>query len=188
MGASLDMQETVRETVQIEEEAADAFPDDRANIFTTAGTAGYNRDTNRQDKEDGHDVVGEDWPNDNEEDNDDRHFEDMSDVEFEEYMNQRRTEADNEEMSNIGSRKSSEGWDNMHIVHPNGIHRLPVVTCLCWGPNEAVLDLAFVHFLLTTFTTLRTLFTTAVLDDFRFANLECKASANQYWQRLLLDM
>ena len=182
--ASLDMQKTVRETVQIQEDAADAFPNDRANIFTTAGTAGYDRDTNRQDKEDGHDVVGEDWPNDDEEDNDDRHFEDMSDVEFEEYMNQQRTEADNEEMSNIGSRKSSEGWDDVRIVHSNGIHRLPVVTCLCRGPNEAVLDLAFLHFLPTTFTRLRTLFTTAVLDDFRFANLECKASANQYWQRL----
>jgi len=117
MYASLDMQKTVRETVQIEEDAADAFPDDRANIFTTAGTAGNDLDTNHQDKEDGHDVVGEDWPDDNEEDDDDRHFEDMSDVEFEEYMNQRQTEANNEEMSNIGSQKSSEGWDDMCIVH-----------------------------------------------------------------------
>ena len=55
MCASLDMQKTVRETMQIEEDATDAFPNDRVNIFTTASTAGYDRDTNRQDKEDGDD-------------------------------------------------------------------------------------------------------------------------------------
>jgi len=121
------MQKTVRETVQIEEDAANAFPDDRANIFTTAGTAGYDRDTNCQDKEDGRDVVGEDWPDDNEEDDDDRHFEDMSDVEFEEYMNQQRTEADNEEMSNIGSRKSPMSLDHYRYL-PQCTHNRTGVT------------------------------------------------------------
>jgi len=194
MCASLDMQKTVRETVQIHEDAADTFPKDRPNIFATAGTAGYDRDTSHQDKEDGHDVLGEDWRDDDEEDDDGHHFQDMSEVEFEEYMNQQRTEeADNEEMSNIGSWKStegrdsqkgSEGRDDVRVVHSNGIHRLLVVTCSCRGPDEAVLDLAFSHFLPTTFTRLRTLFMTAVLDDFWVANLECKASANQYWQCL----
>jgi len=46
------------------------------------------------------------------------------------------------------------------------------------------LDLAYQRFLPTTFTKLSTMFTMAVLDDFRLANLECKTSAYQYWQRL----
>jgi hypothetical protein len=38
--------------------------------------------------------------------------------------------------------------------------------------------------ILTSFTCYRTLFTHATLDDFRIANLECKASAYQYFQKL----
>jgi len=39
------------------------------------------------------------------------------------------------------------------------------------------LDLAYHRFLPTTFTKLSTMFTMAVLDDFRLANLECKILA-----------
>lgn len=70
------------------------------------------------------------------------------------------------------------------IVHTNGVHHLPLVTCGCRGPEEVFLDLANARFLPTSFSRISTVFTTAVLDDFRLSNLECKVSAYQYWQRL----
>jgi CxC2 like cysteine cluster associated with KDZ transposases len=70
------------------------------------------------------------------------------------------------------------------IVHVNGVHRLPVLTCACRGVEEVALDLAYAGFLPTSFSRLSTLFSMAVLDDCRLANLECKVSGYQYWQRL----
>jgi len=70
------------------------------------------------------------------------------------------------------------------VVHDNGVHHLPLLICGCQGPEDMYLDLASARFLPTSFSRISTLFTTAVLDDFRLSNLECKASAYQYWQRL----
>ena len=70
------------------------------------------------------------------------------------------------------------------VIHTNGLHQIRVVTCACRGPEDAILDLVNSRVLPTSFSRLSTLFTTAVLDDFRITNLECKASAYQYWQRL----
>jgi hypothetical protein len=70
------------------------------------------------------------------------------------------------------------------IVHVNGVHHLPVLTCGCRGQEQVALDMAHSRFLPTSFSRLSTMFTMAVLDDFRLANLECKASGYQYWQRL----
>jgi len=68
------------------------------------------------------------------------------------------------------------------VVHVNGVHHLPVLTCDCRGSDQVSLDLAYQRFLPTTFTKLSTMFTMAVLNDFRLANLKCKTSAYQYWQ------
>jgi len=74
--------------------------------------------------------------------------------------------------------------DMVCLIHTNGVHRLLVVICGCRGPDEIFLDLAFCRLVPTSFTRIKTLFTSVVLDDFRITNLECKALANQYWQRL----
>lgn len=72
----------------------------------------------------------------------------------------------------------------VRIVHINGIHYTPLVYCDCRGITARDTDLMFARLVPTSFVRYRTLFTTAVLDDFRLSNLECKASAYQYWQKL----
>ena len=117
------------------------------------------------------------------------------DDEFAEYMdrlwNRDRTAADRVKPSQCGesTNEDAEGTlnsksDMLRVVHTNGVHRMPVITCACRGPEDVFLDLAYSRFLPTSFTRVKTLFTTAVLDDYRITNLECKASAYQYWQRL----
>jgi hypothetical protein len=110
---------------------------------------------------------------------------DPDDDAFEEYMNniyREETEEDGDEDPHEYGVMLESG--TCSVVHTNGLHRLHVVTCGCRGPEEAILDLVNCRMLPTSFSRLSTLFTTAVLDDFRLTNLECKASAYQYWQRL----
>lgn len=72
----------------------------------------------------------------------------------------------------------------VRIIHTNGIHFIALVTCDCHGAAERDTNLMNARLVPTSFVWYRTLFTTAVLDDFRITNLECKASAYQYWQKL----
>lgn len=72
----------------------------------------------------------------------------------------------------------------LSIVHHNGIHHLAVITCTCQGEDGAAIDLIFSGFIPTTFHHICTVFTTKVLDMFRFSNLELKASAYQYFHLL----
>ena len=72
----------------------------------------------------------------------------------------------------------------VRVVHPNGVHHIALVYCTCRGHESAHSDLMAQRLIPTSFTRYRTLFTHAVLDDFRMANLECKASAYQYFQKL----
>jgi len=72
----------------------------------------------------------------------------------------------------------------VRIVHVNGVHHMALVTCHCQGANNVHADLMYTRLLPTTFTCYKTLFTVAVLDDYRLSNLECKASAYQYFQKL----
>ena len=72
----------------------------------------------------------------------------------------------------------------VQVVHVNGIHHIALVTCLCHGAETVHGDLMYHRLVPTTFSRYRTLFTVAVLDDFRMSNLECKASAYQYFQKL----
>jgi hypothetical protein len=72
----------------------------------------------------------------------------------------------------------------VRVVHTNGVHHIALVYCTCRGQEEAHSDLMAQRLIPTSFTRYRTLFTHAVLDDFRAANLECKASAYQYFQKL----
>ena len=72
----------------------------------------------------------------------------------------------------------------VRIVHTNGIHRIALVTCSCHGADAIHADLMYCRLVPTTFTSYNTLFTVTVLDDFRISNLECKALAYQYFQKL----
>ncbi|KAF9470934.1 hypothetical protein BDN70DRAFT_820674, partial [Pholiota conissans] len=70
------------------------------------------------------------------------------------------------------------------VVHTNGLHDICLVYCTCQGIENGHADLMFNRFVPSTFDKYSTLFTTAVLDDFRMANLEMKASTYQYFQAL----
>jgi hypothetical protein len=72
----------------------------------------------------------------------------------------------------------------VRVVHTNGIHHIALVYCGCHGPEISNCDLMAARLVPTSFDRYRTLFTHAVLDDFRLANLECKTSAYQYFQTL----
>lgn len=70
------------------------------------------------------------------------------------------------------------------IVDSSGIHHLPIISCSCGGPVERLTDAMAVGLLPSSFKDIRTVFTIGCLEDFRLANLECKTSAYQYYQKL----
>lgn len=72
----------------------------------------------------------------------------------------------------------------VRVVHVNGIHHLPILGCACHGEQQFAFDLVAAGLLPSSFTKIRTLFTSAILDHFRLANLELKASAYQYYSLL----
>lgn len=72
----------------------------------------------------------------------------------------------------------------VRVVHLNGIHHLPLISCSCRGEKQVLADLMFSGLLPTTFTQISTLFTIHVLDHIRYSNLDLKASSWQY-HRLL---
>lgn len=72
----------------------------------------------------------------------------------------------------------------IRIVHNNGLHNMAIVYCSCRGRDMTHSDLIAAGVVPTSFKRYRTVFTHAVLDDFRLSNLECKASAYQYYQKL----
>jgi hypothetical protein len=72
----------------------------------------------------------------------------------------------------------------IRIVHNNGIHHMALISCTCHGREATHGDLMAAGLVPTSFKRYRTMFTHAVLDDFRLSNLECKASAYQYFQKL----
>ncbi|GLB37202.1 hypothetical protein LshimejAT787_0402530 [Lyophyllum shimeji] len=106
-----------------------------------------------------------------------------------------------------GSRPSEDDIGNnfVRIVHLNGVHYLPLLHCLCGGEERLHVDLTLgakdniqikdiliklisvsqARLIPTSFTRIKTLFTCAVLDDYRLSNLEMKASAYQYWQKIV---
>lgn len=71
----------------------------------------------------------------------------------------------------------------IRIVHTNGIHHIALVFCKCRG-QDITHDLIYGSMVPTSFTRIRTVFTTAVLDHFRSCNLEMKSSAYQFFQML----
>jgi hypothetical protein len=80
---------------------------------------------------------------------------------------------------------SCDALNNQYIrvVHTNGIHHIALVSCTCQGPDITT-DLIFAGWVPTSFVRVRTIFTCAVLDYFRFCNLEMRSSAYQFFQLL----
>ena len=72
------------------------------------------------------------------------------------------------------------------LVDTSGFHKLPVVWCTCKGRHLdcdlQLLDLRL--FPASSTADIKTVFSFRVLDDYRTNNLECKASAYQYHQKL----
>jgi hypothetical protein len=72
----------------------------------------------------------------------------------------------------------------VRVVHTNGIHHIALVSCTCRGKEKTITDLIYSGMLPTSFVRVRTLFTTALLDHFRYCNLELRTSAYQFFQVL----
>jgi len=70
------------------------------------------------------------------------------------------------------------------VVDTSGIHHLPLLMCNCQGGEKNIAEALASGLLASTFKDIRTVFTSTCLDDFRFANLECKTSAYQFYQLL----
>jgi hypothetical protein len=89
-----------------------------------------------------------------------------------------------EHLSPQTPRQDSLNNQYVRVVHVNGVHHIALVTCACHGAEAVHADLIYSRFVPATFSQYKTLFTVEVLDDFRISNLECKASAYQYFQKL----
>jgi hypothetical protein len=72
----------------------------------------------------------------------------------------------------------------VRVVHTNGIHHIALVYCSCRGHENIITDLIYAGWVPTSFIRIRTIFTAAVLDRFRYCNLEMRSSAYQFSQML----
>ncbi|KAG6849956.1 hypothetical protein C0991_010898, partial [Blastosporella zonata] len=81
-------------------------------------------------------------------------------------------------------RRDCFGNQIIRLVHTNGVQYITLLSCSCSGTNNWVANLAHATLIPTSFHSPRTFFTTAILDDYRLTNLECKSSAYQYWQKI----
>ena len=72
----------------------------------------------------------------------------------------------------------------VRVVHTNGVHHIALVSCTCQGHEKITTDLIYAGWMPTSFVRVRTIFTLAVLDQFRYCNLEMRSSAYQFFQLL----
>ncbi|KAI0257960.1 hypothetical protein BC834DRAFT_1036787, partial [Gloeopeniophorella convolvens] len=70
------------------------------------------------------------------------------------------------------------------FVDTTGVHRLPVLHCICRSAKSYSMQLFDMGFLSATFHQIETVFSFAVLDDFLIDNLECKTTAQQFYAKL----
>ena len=93
-----------------------------------------------------------------------------------------QTSLDDDMSWSTPQRPSTDGLNNTYVraFDINGIHHLAMVTCNCHGQEQVALDLVTCRLLPASFTRIRTVFTTSLMDYFRLCNLELKASAYQF--------
>jgi hypothetical protein len=72
----------------------------------------------------------------------------------------------------------------VRVVHTNGIHHIALLSCTCQGHERITTDLIYARWMPTSFVQVQTIFTMAVLDHFRYCNLEMRSSAYQFFQLL----
>lgn len=70
------------------------------------------------------------------------------------------------------------------FVETNGVHHLPIHYCICPSARPHDEQLFASKLFPSTFTSIKTVFTFNVLDDFRMTNLACKSSCYQYFLKL----
>lgn len=70
------------------------------------------------------------------------------------------------------------------FVETNGVHHLPIHYCICGSARPNDEQLLAAKLFPSTFSTIKTVFTFNVLDDFRMTNLSCKSSCYQYYLKL----
>jgi len=80
--------------------------------------------------------------------------------------------------------EDSLGGRYLVIVDSSGIHRLSVLYCGCTGSGPEDEQLFGAQFFPATFTSVATVFSFQVLNDFRADNLECKTTPYQFYQKL----
>lgn len=79
----------------------------------------------------------------------------------------------------------SAGNEFLTIAHTNGFHSLPVVWCACSDHlNDRDIQLLKLRLYPASYQRIKTAFSFACLDDFRFESLECKSSHYQYHNKL----
>ena len=105
---------------------------------------------------------------------------------FTSYMNDRIAPDPMQSQYGIPIAPNCDGLNNQYIriVHTNGIHHIALVCCTCQGPDAITTDLIYAGWVPTSFVRVRTIFTTAVLDHFRYCNLEMRSSAYEFYQLL----
>ena len=121
-----------------------------------------------------------------EEDDDHGSDDPESDVCNDELSNNQSATAASASLPPSASAPLKDGLNNSYvrIIHTNGVHHLPLARCSCSGTDALPCDLIHAGLMPTSFKRVRTLFTLAVLDQFRYSNLEMKASAYQFFQML----
>ncbi|KAG1888830.1 hypothetical protein F4604DRAFT_1915893 [Suillus subluteus] len=70
------------------------------------------------------------------------------------------------------------------VVDTSGLHSLMIRFCRCTGALSSDMQLFEIGLFPVSFTSLKTVFTFAVLDDFLLDNLECGTSAMNYYSKL----
>jgi hypothetical protein len=106
---------------------------------------------------------------------------------FTTYMNERLgPDPHVQSHDNIPNAPNCDALNNQYIrvVHTNGIHHIALVFCTCQGHEKITTDLIYAGWVPTSFVRVRTIFTAAVLDHFRYCNLEMRSSAYQFFQLL----
>jgi hypothetical protein len=101
---------------------------------------------------------------------------------FTNYMNDRL----DTDSAKIPDAPNCDALNNQYVrvVHTNGIHHIALVSCTCQGHENMITDLIYAGWVPTSFVRIRTIFTTALLDHFRYCNLEMRSSAYQFFQLL----
>ena len=70
------------------------------------------------------------------------------------------------------------------IIETNGVHHLPIHYCICTSAKPHDEQLFAAKLFPSSFSSIKTVFTFNVLDDFRMTNLSCKSSCYQYYLKL----